>query len=417
MPTAARQLASAPIRGQETYNFWTETPIGFSALTGAIAVATPGYIRSPVQLLHADSLEPLPQQLRGQPTHARAFGLDLSADGRYLAVTYLITDEGANDDERVLASDLRVWDLATPEARPRRIPLEKQTYYDSVQISDDGQVAYVSGPLRAFSVGSGALLWEAAETGYSSIALSPDGRFLVFPPQNSEGLVVFDTRTGREVGRLAENDAGVRGWPAIWSDDSSRLAARVGDEVRVWRWPSMKQELAYATGDLFDLAFSHDGSQLHVGAGGAIQTWDLAGAHPLVSHQEALWTTESQMRWIEPSPDGRFLAGITDGEWNALMLDTRTMEPVTLDGSPPKDVTTTPTWSPDSSTAVVGLPAGDVAVMHTDGSWERRHVSEGELLWLEYSPDGERRVGRRQVRKDMAERCGHPPPRHPDPHR
>ena len=399
-----QQLARMPIGGQATSLLETETPIGFSALKGAVVVATPGWLRPPVELLHADSLEPLPQQLRDQPKNGRAWSLDLSTDGRYLAVTFFFFEEDLDDDEIVVASDLRVWDLTTPDARPRRIPLEsqkydawprgisldRQKYYDSVQISDDGRVAYVSSPLRAFSVGSGALLWEAAAAGYSSIALSPDDRFLVFPPQNSAGLVVFDARTGREVGRLADNDAGVRGWPAIWSDDSSHLAARVGDEVRVWRWPSMKQEHAFPTADFFELAFSHDGSQLHIGAGGAIQTWDLASAHPLVSRQEVEWPTEGEMSWIQGSPDERFLAGVAGGE--VLLLDTRTMKRVAPgDGTPEEGegTSTDPTWSPDSSTAAVGLPLGDVALLHTDGSQDR-HYASGDLGWLEYSPDGRR---------------------------
>jgi RNA polymerase sigma factor (sigma-70 family) len=134
-------------------------------------------------------------------------------------------------------------------------------------------------PAATFSVTGPGSMWA----GYSRF--SPDGRLLAVP-----GGVIFETATGRELGRLTIEGQSF-GTASAFSPDGSLLAA--GEErrgrgeprkatVHVWEVATLLPVARLETGEVAHLAFTPDGRRLVAAGLEALQLWDIASGKELV---------------------------------------------------------------------------------------------------------------------------------------
>lgn len=128
--------------------------------------------------------------------------MSLSADGRYLAVSY---DDTGNDDT---GNSLAVWDLRTRQPRFRRVDLPIQS--GSTEINGDGSLVAISGGIDArvliYDGATGVLLRElgriprpadaAFRRNTARAIFTPDGTLIVGSQAGT--IRFFDARTGRE---------------------------------------------------------------------------------------------------------------------------------------------------------------------------------------------------------------------------
>jgi WD40 repeat protein len=225
------------------------------------------------------------------------------------------------DGARLVTADLRetkTWDTATyrqtsAAPRPGVTPLD-------AAFTADGRCLVLGRPgsdRRGLSVTDAATGQEVARLTTAELAqcaaLSPDGKWIAVPPgtpKGDEGRVrLYEAATGREVRALAA--AGVESIATTFSPDGGRLAATLGNSVRVWDLASgeVVATLEGHTQNVRRLAFQPGGRLLasasDVRSGAAeLKLWDLATSRevaPLRGHS----ATVSALAF---SPDGTRLA-------------------------------------------------------------------------------------------------------------
>jgi DNA-binding SARP family transcriptional activator/WD40 repeat protein len=223
-----------------------------------------------------------------------------------------------------------------------------------------GSVAW-SGNGRLVATGDDrgpTILWEAA-TGKRlpplpetmryqwGLTFSPDGAFLAGRNMLDYSVTVINTATAAVVERI-ETDG--EGWGIAFRPDSDVIATVSWDEADLWD-----------EGDTIELRAVPDSGEVAV-------------IRPAPS-----------VRWIEFSPDGRHLAGVsTDGTlyiWDADTLRELKSIPQAGDGKP--------AWSPDGST--IALASGDHAVVWNTATVQQEpfvNAHPSTVTAVSYSPDG-----------------------------
>jgi WD40 repeat protein len=167
----------------------------------------------------------------GQPDSQRK--LAGHADPRYVAIT---------GDGRWVATgshngtNVNVWD-ATTGRRVRELPVGRSR----VAFSPDGQwLATASDGLSLWTVRDWKQVWQGAGQYLSAHAFTADGRFIAVET-GSGTIVLYATRDGREIARLADPHGRLQMW-LVFSPDSRFLAGISHDSKGLTVWDVQEVE-------------------------------------------------------------------------------------------------------------------------------------------------------------------------------
>ncbi len=216
-------------------------------------------------------------------------------------------------------------------------PGSTEHYLDGAVLSPDYGVIYLS-MLRenrpkvvCVRLSDKAILWEidgGQREGFSAVALSPDGRFLLTATgYEKDAIRVWDARSGAPVAALE----GHSHWVArlVFSADGRTLASASSDQtVRIWNTTTW-QETAVLRGhveEVFALAMSPDGKFVVSGAeDGTVLLWSTenqraeGGRRMLPEHVASAWAL----------PGGQAVLAMTvEGAFSVVDLATRRETPL-----------------------------------------------------------------------------------------
>ena len=247
------------------------------------------------------------------------FSASFSPDGQLLATGSIEFNEFASEEDEVLNSSVKLWDVAT---RKTIATFEGRTdIVFSVSFSPDGQLL-ATGLVdftQFFSdeaLNGNVKLWDVA-TGETLATL--EGVFVSFSPD--ETLLATGSREGVKLWDIATQEtlATLEGVFVSFSPDGMLLAT--GSEEGVKLWDVATQE-TIATLEGIVGSFSPDGTLLATGSeSGTVKLWDVAT-------QETIATLEGHTDIVPSvsfSPDGTLLAtGSEEGAklWNVASFIT-----------------------------------------------------------------------------------------------
>ncbi len=244
--------------------------------------------------------------------------VEFSPDGRRLVL--------AGCDEKLISNAIMLWDSATPNELRNFVGHQGQVFF--VKFSPDGRwLASTDGRalINLWDVTSGRIIKVfkhgrissklLSGTGGSSLAFSPDGRFLA---TRASPATLWDLSSGKEVrtfGPEPFSDA-VSMFLGFTPDGRSLVQARGDGSIKIWDVPSGKEarcladppEKSGVTFGVYCAALSPDGSLL------AVSSWSSAAE----TSEIALWdipagrirgrVTVSDCPALAFSPDGQWLA-------------------------------------------------------------------------------------------------------------
>jgi WD40 repeat protein/tRNA A-37 threonylcarbamoyl transferase component Bud32 len=288
-----------------------------------------------------------------------------------------------------------------------------------------------SGTVRLWELAHRRELWQVPARP-PALAFSPDGSRLAVPDQDA--IRLYDTTTGRELNRLHGHNGTVRN--LVWLPEGPGLVTVANDQtVRLWDTSSGREQRVYRghTTPVMAIACSPDGSRLASGdAAGLVKLWDahqdqravllaktpeaaalrfdptgqrllvakvsgwkfggvrifdlahgtIAADHSLDLVRRAEWP----LRYVDFSPDGRFLAGPTGTDPKTVGIwETTTGQQVATARSHSAEVRFV-AFSADGrqlATAAWNRPlatAGELAL------WQIRPSGQLQLMWLSPTP-------------------------------
>jgi WD40 repeat protein len=218
----------------------------------------------------------------------------------------------------------------------------------------------------------------------SSVAYSPDGRFVVSGSADSS-IKIWDLEQGREILTLPEHEAAVRS--VAYSPDGTRIASgSVDATIKLWD-AGAGEELATLTGHsdvVNSVAYSPGGELLASGSTDrTVKIWDTEIG-------QVLWTFSGHSRLVNEvcfSPDSRVLASASrDGTvklWNTTTgillrtLSARSSEALTV------------RFSPDGRLIASGFADSAIVVWDAASGREARTIAghEGVARTVVFSPD------------------------------
>jgi WD40 repeat protein len=219
----------------------------------------------------------------------------------------------------------------------------------------------------------------------SSVAYSPDGRFVVSGSADSS-VKIWDLETGRELWTLPEHEAAVKS--VAYSPDGRRVLSGGADyTIRLWDVET-GEELKSSTGHsnvINSVAYSPDGKFAVSGsADRTVKIWNM-------ENHRTVQTLYGHSLWVNAvcySPDGRAIASASrDGTvrlWNA-----ETGEPLrTLSGHHSEVFAVQ--FSPDGRHAASGASDGAIIFWDPESGRKERTLTghEGVIRSLVFSPDG-----------------------------
>lgn len=341
-------------------------PVQMAAAGDLIAVAAPSMDELPIRLLDAHTLQPAAVQLTGWPyDDVAVMDLAFAGDGSRLSafvdhITIRNEEEGDGwwDRARLLTWDVRTGRLVGP-------PIRYPDIWSGLGLSEHGDTVVTSNPPTAYDVTTGRRLW----TGDGGGGSAPLSGHLV-ATGNDSGVQLLDVRTG-EQRRSLTVAGGVQ--QIRFAPDGRTVAASVDDgTLLVWetRTGSLVGRLAPGSRQVQGVAFAPDGRTLYTGLADVheLQRWDLAGAatylrrlpSPVPENPDPTGNS-----WLSPDAS-RFaqfqLGGLEAGRSHSLTLvdvdSGRVVHPRLMDDS----VRSTGAWSPDSARFALGRANGWVQV-------------------------------------------------------
>jgi WD40 repeat protein len=288
--------------------------------------------------------------LRGfdAPVVATAF----SPDGKLLATT-------THDGTRLWNS--AIWEPVGPPLR------SAQGSWEGVDFSPDGRTLAIAGGkgrVELWDVSTRKEVRELTDPAakplvrmLSVVRFSPDGRVLAAGPREANHVTLWDTRSGRVIGRpIIVKPRGTGGAQAIsFSPDSKRIAVPgARGKVGIWDVATGRRigkPLSIGSADVEEAIFAAGGLTLIASDdSGSVSMIDLATRRPT---RPPLSVGSQIAGALDLSPDGRLLVAASD-EGSVYVWDTKTGElygsPLTADTSPVNDVA----FSPEGRTLVSG---------------------------------------------------------------
>ena len=385
---------------------WPGTPVEFSPDGAQIASAAIPGAEAPVQLLDASTLEPIDDQLGGWPrSEMRADGVAYSADGRRIAVSLTYQQRPGppsafprTERERAV---LLVWDRDRPGRPLRTIPLEGP---QGVQMSPDGETAYVAAPFVSYDVATGREIARNDRV-YSWLFFEPSPDHSTFvamgyaqgPPNY---LLLVDAATGRIEQRLT-GAGGENSVVVAWSPDGRRVAGSANDGTTVvWDAQTglVERTLRVEDAETYGLAFSPDGATLYTsGASRQVKSWDLDGYRSHLERVHLRSEVQIDAATIRLSPDGTTFAlqwGVPSKKhWVRFVDVEHDRTSVRLD-VPDDRFWGAGGWSPDGDRFVAGYGEGRVRLFDVEPAREvaDRRVGTSLVTETTYTADGEQVV-------------------------
>ena len=323
-------------------------------------------------------------------------GATFSPDGKLAA---LVTDEG-----------IRLVDTAT--WRPVGAPLRSSHGpWHGIDWSPDGGMVAIAGSegrVELWDVATRQLVRQlpdpaavrAPEPALSTVRFSPDGRVVAAGPQELNHVTLWNTATGRMIGRpIVTNPPGTGGAQSVdFSPDSKRIAVP-GSTGTVGIWDvatgrRVGKPLRIGDADVVSAIYAEAGRVLIASdEGGFVSMLDIATARSI---GRPLSVGDEPAGTLDLSPDGRLLASATFAG-PVYVWDVKTGVPyggtLTADTTPVNDVA----FSPDGRTLVSSHPSSAV-VWSMDGEQAvgRPFGGPSELITaMAFSSDGKRLVAGR----------------------
>jgi WD40 repeat protein/serine/threonine protein kinase len=212
-----------------------------------------------------------------------AFVRDLSftEDGKRLTV---LSAMGRERVQPVFVIDMQQGVIVSSN----RVEVSDRKFCANARLSPDYQRLYLGrregnrNLLQCVRMPDWRVLWEVegeVDTGFTAMALSPDGRWLVTAVGYAGNTIrVWDAMTGRQEARLDAHSAYVT--DLVFSRDGKRLASGSSDQtIRLWDPATWKPVGIFRGHDseLHALAFSPDGNFLASGSkDGMVILWDAS---------------------------------------------------------------------------------------------------------------------------------------------
>jgi WD40 repeat protein/DNA-binding SARP family transcriptional activator len=292
--------------GAPTALSWESGQVRFSpdGRTLAVVIAAPS--ETPLRLLAADTLEPLPQQ-PGGPASMRWQVLDLaySRDGHSLAAT-MWRVQGRGDSTRTSSAFAFVWDLDAPDRPVAQVQLGSG--YPGVALSPDGSVMYTTMPLTIHDLAAGTSRPVPDPEPVERVAMSPDGRILA--GAGGGGLLLLDASTGTLKQRLPGN--GDSGFWVTFSSDGARVATVTYDkrEALIWDVDSGELRAQFPLGEGGEVIdFGKDGTTAYTaGSDSSLRQWDVDGDRRFIAQVAFAPPEIADISFVNPAPGGDFIA-------------------------------------------------------------------------------------------------------------
>ena len=258
-----------------------------------------------------------------------------------------------------------LWDTATWKSvgPPLR---SSQGGWEGVDFSPDGRTLAIAGGkgrVELWDVSTGKELREltdpaaatSGEPALSVVLYSPDGSVIAAGPQETNHVTLWDTASGRVIGRpITTNPPGTGGAQSIsFSPDSKRIAVPgARGTVGIWEVATGRRvgkPLAIGSADVEKAIFAAGGRTLIASDdSGSVSMVDVATGRPI---RPPLSVGSGFADSLDLSPDGRLVA-VASYEGSVFVWDIKTGapygSPLTADTSPVSDVA----FSPDGRTLV-----------------------------------------------------------------
>ena len=380
-----------------------DTPVAFSATGDTLAVGAPPSAGSQIRLLDPRTLHPLPHQLNGWPHgSAQLVGFDYSRNGRYLAASINLLGSAAHSapvtNPPPTAAMALIWNVAAPGLPlVRRIRLDSPIAYDPVGLSPNGRTLYTGWALAGYDVRTGARRFRSGRAS-TSLVVDPAGRLLAGTFGSGFDISLLDARTGHLLGSLRGHTGDID--QLAFSHDGASLAATSRDgRVIVWDVRTREVEHDFDVGAQFanGLAFSPDDSTLFTTAADSheLHMWDLSGRDSFLARDSISHPFSVNSAFIRTSPDASAVAatGINNDTGNRELritdvLTGHTSAPLAT-RDPDGPWTGAGSWSSDDQRFAMGYRDGWVQVFSRGRRrpvLQRRTVG-GFIMEVGYTPD------------------------------